>query len=94
MSAMNTEFSLTTAGMPAIVLEGVRYPLMFSIGAIKEWSEHQGITFQAAIEQGWVGDKLSLEETECLLRIALRHLRLNLVGHIRRRDVRGRGSRR
>lgn len=66
------DLALTTAGMPAVVLGGVRYPMLFSVGAVKEWAEYKGIAFKDAIEQGWAGPDLSLEDTECLLRAALR----------------------
>lgn len=66
------DLALTTAGMPAVVLGGVRYPMLFSVGAIKEWAEYRGVSFKDAIEQGWVGTDLTLGDTECLLRVALR----------------------
>ena len=66
------DLALTTSGMPAVVLGGVRYPMMFSIGAIKEWAEYRGVDFREAIEDGWQGNKLTLEETEALLGVSLR----------------------
>ena len=66
------DLALTTAGMPAVVLEGTRYPMLFSIGAIKEWADHQGVSFQEAVEGGFDGPKLSFEDTAVLLGVTLR----------------------
>ena len=66
-----SDVALTAEGMPAIVVGGTRYPLMFSIADVKAWAEHQKITYLDAVERGWMFDQLSYEDLSWLLTRAL-----------------------
>jgi len=66
------DVALTATGMPAIVLGGARYPLLFSIAAIKEWAEFKGMTFKEAIDKGWDGTDLDEDDLRCLTLVALK----------------------
>jgi len=63
---------LTAAGMPAIMVDGDRYPLCMTIAGMKEWAEHQGRTFDDVLTNGWMADQLETTDIHTLLAIALR----------------------
>jgi hypothetical protein len=70
-ASVKHDVALTAAGMPALVLGETRYPLLFSISAIKEWAEFKGLSFKEAA-RGWNSADLDEEDIRCLLRAALR----------------------
>lgn len=65
------DLALTAEGMPGLVIGDTRYPLLFSVSAIKGWAEYKGMDFAEALEKGWSGAKLSEEDTKILLRVSL-----------------------
>ncbi|MBN1630477.1 MAG: hypothetical protein JW990_11980 [Thermoleophilia bacterium] len=77
---MKEDVALTATGTPAIVLGKDRYPLVFTIAGMKEWAEHQGITFEQLMKEGWDASSLTEADMRLLLRIAL-------VGGERRRAL-------
>jgi hypothetical protein len=66
------EGELTTDGAPALILGGVEYPLVFSVGGMKRWADYKQMEYAAAIEQGWKGADLTDAEMRLLLASALR----------------------
>ena len=68
---MKQDVALTATGMPALVLGGTRYPLLFSISAIKKWAEFKGLSFKEAAK-GWTSSELDDDDIRCLLGAALR----------------------
>ena len=66
-----TDVALTAEGMPAILVRGTRYPLMFSIADVKAWSEHKDLTYLEVVAKGWLFDQLSYDDLTWLLERAL-----------------------
>jgi hypothetical protein len=73
------DLALTATGAPAAVVGDKRYPLVFTIAGMKEWSEYRGQTFEEVLRDGWQAKDLSEQDLRTLLRIAL------TGGEIRRR---------
>lgn len=68
---MKEDIALTATGTPALVIQGERYPLVFTIAGMKEYAESKGVTFEDVMRDGWQAAELTGEEMTTLLRIAL-----------------------
>jgi hypothetical protein len=70
MEGSVSELKVTPEGMPSIKLEGIDYPLFFSVYGIQRWAEYKGTDYEGALAAGFkVG--LPFEDLSKLLEVAL-----------------------
>lgn len=66
-----TDVALTASGTPAIVVGQERFPLVFTIAAMKSFAEHRGITFDELMRDGWSIETLNEADIWALLKAAM-----------------------
>lgn len=66
------ELRVTLAKVPSVEVDGVLYPIFFSVLGIKEWAEYRNKDFASVLESGWQLTEMSDNDILRLLLIGLR----------------------
>lgn len=66
-----SDVALSGEGLPALVLDGKRYPLCFTIAGMKAWAERKSQSFEEVMLNGWRAADLKDGDFEFLLDTAL-----------------------
>jgi hypothetical protein len=69
--AVRQDVALTATGTIAFVAGKVRYPLVWTIAGVKEWSEHSEVSFRELLNNGWDMENLEEGDFRKMLKIVM-----------------------